>query len=680
MNFLTRVRVLHVLVLGVAAPGPLMGQDSCPGAASADAEAGWASYRAGDIPEARAHFEQALSRCAGAQYARTGLGYVELRDGRTAVADSLFTVVLAAEPSDRPEIRESQVDPADTAWRAGDIERARELYEARLRDDPTDGAALHRMALMRAWSEDYAGAHDLLERLIEVEPLNVDARVDRARILAWQDRTDQALTELADVLAEHPDHAGALEARALFQEWSGRYQESLTTYDQLLAISPENDGVRRRRARLLSLTSDFEASGSAYERLLAADPDDIEARLGLARSYALSDDLESAIAEYDRVLAADPEHLVALQGKGRTLAWADRLIEGEDVLRRAVALDRTGADSHTALAQILQWQGRNVAAKTLLDIAVSRAPTNGDAREQLRTVNRALAPTARPAAVYESDSDGNRMVTTSLSAGWRLLPRLEMRFEGYRRDLEQGALQREAFGGLVTGVVELEPGWTVTIGAGGRRSDAVDGRTRASWRGGVRSPGRHDASAAFDVSSEVLDETAALAERGIRYTSFAGNLRWTPSAAWRLDGSGGYALFEGSADNSRASGALALSRRIGRSFSLTASTRLFSYAEDLNDGYFDPDFYGIVELVGSVRHAPTPWSFVLEAAPGVQKVTREGDRTATVRGSARTGYLIAPGRELSLSLGYSSAGLTSFSTGSSDYSYKAIILGLNWVF
>ena len=75
-----------------------------------------------------------------------------------------------------------------------------------------------------------------------------------------------------------------------------------------------------------------------------------------------------------------------------------------------------------------------------------------------------------------------------------------------------------------------------------------------------------------------------------------------------------------------------------------------------------------------------PWSVLLEAAPGAQKVTSDGDVAAAFRASARAAYRFSPGRELSLALGYSSAGLQSFSTGDSDYRYTALVSGLSWAF
>lgn len=573
-----------------------------------------------------------------------------------------------------------QADEADAAWRSGDTDRAFELYGVRLEANPSDGAALHRMALMLAWQEEYDSSQALFARLLEVEPLNLDARVDQARVRAWQGDTDRALAQLGELLQEHPDHAGALEARALFEAWAGRYEESLTSYEQLLAITPDNGGARRQQAQVMSWASDFEGSRAAYEALLAENPDDQAARLGLARTFAFSDDLERALSQYDRLLALDAGNLEALQEKGRTLGWADRLIDGEEVLRHAVALDETNADSYVGLGQLLQWQGRNAEAKEALERAVTLSPTNGDARGQLRTVNLALAPLTRPSVRYESDSDGNRMVTTSVTGSWHVIPRFEIRADGYRRDLERGALDRKAFGGMLTGVLELEPGWKLTAGVGGSATDAAGDPTYFSFRGGVRSPGRHKVSVGIDVSSLTLDETADLADRGVQFTSFGGNVRWTPASGWRVDGSAGYATFDGSQDNTRVSGSIAASRRMGKFFSLGASYRTFTFDEDLDDGYFDPDFYGIGELTSYWRYSPVPWSLLVEAAPGFQQVTHDGDLDVSLRGSARVGYLVGPARELSLAFGYSSAGLANFSTGSSDYRYTSITLGFNWVF
>ena len=100
MNPVPRVRRLALLPLAFATlSAPARGQNHCPGASGPDAEAGWAAYAGNDMTEARRRFEAAVAQCDNDQYARTGLGYVHLRDGYVEKAERLWTLVSTAQPN-----------------------------------------------------------------------------------------------------------------------------------------------------------------------------------------------------------------------------------------------------------------------------------------------------------------------------------------------------------------------------------------------------------------------------------------------------------------------------------------------------------------------------------------------------------------------------------------------------
>ncbi|MEX2466170.1 MAG: tetratricopeptide repeat protein [Gemmatimonadota bacterium] len=629
---------------------------------------------------------------AGAPAARFGWPTWEEPDWverRRPVYDVMGEVFRALEPygsgpaipPPAPGVPDTLHDAAAAAWSEGDTETAMEFYERILLADPADGVALHRTALMHAWEERYEEALTRFDRLISAAPGNLDARVDRARVLAWSDDTTAALAALDEVLADHPGHAPALEARALFEAWAGRYDESLESYSRLLAIAPDNVEARRQQAQVLAWASDFGTSVAVYDSLLADDPDDLDARLGRARALAFSDRLSESTAEYDRVLARAPDEPRALVGKGRTLGWAGRLVEGESVLRRAVSLDGAdtdGADAWVALGQNLRWQGRNAAALAALERAVEVDPTHGEGREQLRSLRSVFSTSAWPSLAFESDSDGNRMRTAALATSWYATPRWRLRADLYEKGLSQNTLERSSLGVTVSATYVVEPGWTLAGAVGGTRADGPAGSARVSGQASVTTPGRHPYGATIAVQTGVLDATAALATNGVRMTETSLTGRWQASPAWRLDANGGRASFEGTERNTRTHGALSVSRTLGAGFTLGVAARAFTYEKDLQDGYFDPDFYGIAEFTGRWLGRAGDWSLLLELAPGTQQVTRDGDPSATVRTSARVAYDVAPGREVSLSGGYSSTGLQSFSTGDSDYRYTALILSAGW--
>ena len=89
-------------------------QAGCPDSATARLARSWTSYRADSLDAAEAGF-RALARCHSLG-GLTGLGFVALRRGQLAAADSLFSAVLARDSA--------QVDAweglARSAWRRGD--------------------------------------------------------------------------------------------------------------------------------------------------------------------------------------------------------------------------------------------------------------------------------------------------------------------------------------------------------------------------------------------------------------------------------------------------------------------------------------------------------------------------------------------------------------------------------
>ena len=271
------------------------------------------------------------------------------------------------------------------------------------------------------------------------------------------------------------------------------------------------------------------------------------------------------------------------------------------------------------------------------------------------------------------------MLSTNLSAGWYPAPRLAVQADSYWRDLEAVGLRRYALGASIVARYQLEPGWTVTAGGGGNRTDGTGSTGFGSYQLGVSSPARHRAAFDASVASSGLDATAALAETGVKTTGATVSGRWRPTPLWRVDAAGGWARYSGTAENDRLNAFLSASRRLSRMLTVGSSYRVFTFEQDLDDGYFDPDFYGIGEVTGRLLHQPVPWSFLVELAPGAERVGSDGDLAATLRASMRVAYRIGPGREVSLAGGYSSSGLQSFATGY-DYRYTALILGLGWTF
>lgn len=597
---------------------------------------------------------------------------------RTACLLLAAVVVPSGMAGQDPDTVDALADSADVAWREGEPETARALYRRVLAADSTRGAALHRMALMTAWNDEHDDALRLLDRLLEREPDNLSARVDRARVVAWRGDLDAALDALDEVLERDPTHRGAMEARAEFLAWAGRYDASLSAYDDLGGIVGDEPEIDRARARVLGWASRLEAAAEAYERVLERNSEDVEARLGLARVHAFADELDRAEELYREILADEPGSIEARKGLARTLGWAGRLVESERTWRRVLEEEPGDVEALVGLGRTLRWQGRSAAALEVLEGAEEERPDDPDLRRELRGVRSGFAPAAELSLAAEGDSDDNDMTTTALAARWHPRPRTELRVEAYLRNARRNALDREARGVSLTATQVWEPGWSLSVGGGWSGSDAGARDSFGRWSVSAASPRRYPLSVEGHVRKQVLDATAALVSTGVETTEYGLDARWTPAPGWDVRAGVGGAALRGEERNRRVNGSASVTRTLAAGWRLGVAGRGFSYDEDLQDGYFDPDFYGIAELLTSWSRDADGWRLRLDAAPGLQQVTTDGDPGATVRLGGRLGYRFAPGREVALSGGYSSTGLQSFSTGTSDYRYRSLRLSVSW--
>ena len=580
-------------------------------------------------------------------------------------------------------------DEADRAWAAGDIPAAERLYQARLEADPRDARALHRLALIRAWAERYDESLALFDRLLAVDPGNREARVDRARVLAWRGDPAAASAALDPLLAEDPGFLPALQARAQFESWAGNYDEALATYGRIQQITPEDRTLGLSRARVLSWASRFDAAVAAYDSILRENPRDTEALVGLGTVLAWASELDSAEAVYRRVLALEPGNAEAARGLARAAAWGGRLVPAERRWRDVIARNPNDAAAWVGLSQTLRWQGRDAAALDAARRGIALAPTDRDAREALRWARQAVAPRTSASYLNEWDTDGNDIRTTSATAAVRPLASVEVRVDAYHRQARyepEAATrdEREATGGALTLWTMFGVGWALSGTVGATELHQEDSEPIGTYRASLSSPGRYPVTANVSYARYPLDATAVLIDREVYLEEWSASTRWTPAQGWTVAGGGGTALFigrESGDENRRVNGNLSIARRISRPITLGVGARFFEFDRDLDEGYFDPDFYGLAEVTARWLREWRHWSLNAELAPGMQQVRSNGDPGGSFRGAGSVAYVLSPGRRIVLSGTFANTGLAQIAPGAdADYRYRALGIAGQWAF
>jgi len=179
-------------------------------------------------------------------------------------------------------------DPADVAFQTGEHDRALELYDARLEQDPDDVAALVQSGLLLSWRNEFAEAVERYERALALQPGHPRASLERAKVLSW----DQRFAEAVDA----------------FHLYLGDHSADLT--------------ARLGLARCLSWMRRFDESRHEFDLVLQADPDNIDAIIGSARTYAWAGNLRNARAWFERALEVDPRNKDAGLGLAYLYLWS----------------------------------------------------------------------------------------------------------------------------------------------------------------------------------------------------------------------------------------------------------------------------------------------------------------------------------------------------------------------
>jgi hypothetical protein len=231
---------------------------------------------------------------------------------------------------------------------------------------------------------------------------------------------------------------------------------------------------------------------------------------------------------------------------------------------------------------------------------------------------------------------------------------------------------------------EWEPGWTLQAGAGVATTDRTDIGSAATWMLAAGTPRRRRWSGTLSGSREAYYYTAPMAANGITVEQVEMAVGGRVAREWAVEVVASLGTFESARSgvrNRRTGGRVALTRPLSSVLGLSLQASGFGFRNDVNDGYFDPDLYGVAAVEVQYRRETRHWSALAAVAPGLQQAGRDGSPGGALRATAGIEVAASPGRSLGLNLIWANTAAQQLSvrpTGS--YRYASIDLDFRWRF
>ena len=369
-------RVLAALGRDAEARAPLQrAVERAPGLAGAWGELAALCFRAGDIPAG----DRAYARFAhlSPPDAHLGEAVVALATDRLTVAETLLRRQLARQPQDVAALR---LLGGIAAEREDYVEAERLLGEA-LRLAPGYGGARFALARILYAQQKPHPMLPLLERLLALEPRNVQYRALQARAYDLLGQNERALTILSSLLEEFPDNELAWVDYGHSLRTAGKLEEAISAYRRAARQRPACGQAWFSLANLKTFR--FEPAEVATMRAQLADaalPDAERLQFEFALGKALEDerDYAGAFGHYARgnalrraAVPYDRSRTTRLVDRSIALFTRDFLAARADFGARApdpifiVGLPRAGS---TLIEQILASHSQVEGTRELPDV------------------------------------------------------------------------------------------------------------------------------------------------------------------------------------------------------------------------------------------------------------------------------------------------------------------------
>ncbi len=241
--------------------------------------------------------------------------------------------------------------------RAGDLDRAGNLYRQILARHPHHADALHLLGLVSSEAGDQDAAIASITKAIQIRGEVPVYYSNLGLALMRRGRLDEAILTLHRALAFSPRDAGicAMLGRALHAR--GRSEAAAVALRQAITWKPEFAEAHNDLGNILMALDRPGEAIKAYGEAIGLDEDFAEAHNNLANALHSSGETGLAVVSYRRAVSLDPSYMEAWLNLANALQKTGHLSEAVSAYRGALRLDPCSSTAAFELGNALHSIG-----------------------------------------------------------------------------------------------------------------------------------------------------------------------------------------------------------------------------------------------------------------------------------------------------------------------------------
>lgn len=267
--------------------------------------------------------------------------------------------------------------------RAGDLQRAAQLYRQVLDADPRHADALHLLGVVAYQAGRPDEALSLLKRAVAANPTNAAYHSNTGLALQALGRLAEAADHYRRALALRPDYAAAVGNLGTVLRLQGNLQEAEASFREAVRLAGNQAGAHANLGDVLLAQGRFHEAVAALRQAIAFDPRHAAARFGLGEALRRLGHFAEAEACSRELIRVQPNFAGAYNSLATCLREQRRWPEAAAAYGEALRLNPQFAEAHNNLGCVFHDLGELDQAVASFHEALRLSPTFAPASKNL---------------------------------------------------------------------------------------------------------------------------------------------------------------------------------------------------------------------------------------------------------------------------------------------------------
>lgn len=193
-------------------------------------------------------------------------------------------------------------------YQHGYLDQAADSFLQAISTDPNNADAYYNLGTLRLGQNDFAQAHQYLEKTLWLKPDYPEAWNNLGMMAAQLDQTDDAIRDFQKALAQRPEYATALLNLGNVYRRQHDFGDAQKCFDQAMRIQPDDPEVNYSFGMLYAQQGQLEQASGYLERAVALRPDYAEALNNLGVLYVRDQDFARAEERFKAGIRVAPQY------------------------------------------------------------------------------------------------------------------------------------------------------------------------------------------------------------------------------------------------------------------------------------------------------------------------------------------------------------------------------------